>query len=584
VTSKPAKELPEGDAAAPKGSSVSRWGLAGVVALLVLFAAWRSSLGLSFADDAYYVAASLRLAQGARIFADEMFVQSLGFLIAAPFVKVWTMLFGTTGLILALKLFYVVLASAAGAFVYRALRPSFGPWVSLAATAAPLLAPPYNLLSVSYDTMAVLGLMLGCALAFAAVRDTSRASGVAAGVALAVATISYPPLVLASIVVLICVAIVGRGGRTAAWIASGAAVIVALFAVWLLTRVPVGDIVISYHYILSMGHSSAGGRLVQMYRQMVLVMGRGWRAPLWAWFIPALALSVAGTVAGAVRRGPSRWNSIAIAAMPVAVAMPVIGEWGAHGFRTTGWTVGANYLIALVVALFPLILVRVLRRPDGDERLLLAVTAPASLLGFVVVAYLTSAGQYWGSAVVGLAPLAMVSVAIWARSLGEAVPPAGQRVAVCLLLVLLSALLVGVSFKDAPPWGPKVTLRSGPAAGMTASESHAARIAAAERLIERWTRPGTGVLFVGYPLGYVQADVAAVTNAAWLNIGPGDQATIDYYVRTGRSPDVAFVSTSLVTPNGSPEAKRGADPLLDWLAARYRTVGTDAGLTAYVRR
>ena len=108
------------------------------------------------------------------MFADEETSQALGFLPAAAFARLWTALFGTAGIVLALRLFYVALATSVGYVIYRALRPSFGAWVSALAAWLPLLAPPYNIFGVSYNTMAILGFSAAAALGLAAVRDTDR--------------------------------------------------------------------------------------------------------------------------------------------------------------------------------------------------------------------------------------------------------------------------------------------------------------------------------------------------------------------------------------------------------------------------
>ena len=88
----------------------SPWLVMAVAVVIAGLATWRCTLGMSFMDDGYYAAGVVRLAQGARLFVDEMFVQSLGFLVAVPFAKVWLWLFGTTGIVAALRVLYVGLA------------------------------------------------------------------------------------------------------------------------------------------------------------------------------------------------------------------------------------------------------------------------------------------------------------------------------------------------------------------------------------------------------------------------------------------------------------------------------------------
>ena len=66
-----------------------------VVTLLVIaFVVWRATMGINLHDGTQYLVAPLRLAQGARLFADEMPIQTLGYLVTVPFMRVWTALFG----------------------------------------------------------------------------------------------------------------------------------------------------------------------------------------------------------------------------------------------------------------------------------------------------------------------------------------------------------------------------------------------------------------------------------------------------------------------------------------------------------
>jgi hypothetical protein len=172
-----ARPAPAAPSASDPVATSPRWHTlagAGVVVTFVLFAAWRASLGISFLDDAYNAVMTLRLAQGARVFADEMTTQALGFLLAVPFARLWTALFGMAGFVLALRLFYVAVAAAVGYVIYRALRPSFGAGVAALAAWLPLLAPPYNIFGVSYNTMPILAFSAAAALSLAGRRHTRR--------------------------------------------------------------------------------------------------------------------------------------------------------------------------------------------------------------------------------------------------------------------------------------------------------------------------------------------------------------------------------------------------------------------------
>jgi hypothetical protein len=247
-------------------------------------------------------------------------------------------------------------------------------------------------------------------------------------------------------------------------------------------------------------------------------------------------------------------------------------------------TLGGNYLIAFVLLSLPAILVGWRRLPD-DLRRLAVLALPPGIVGFTVVSAVTSAGMERASGVVGLAPLAIVCVMWWTSEV-QRVRSAPLRVAAVLTLLLaIFALLFGSSFKDGSPLTLHHTIGSGAYAGVTTGDEKARRVSATEALAARWVRRSTGVLFFGKPAGYLMQRGVMVTNAVWLTVGPGDQATVDYFDRTGRWPDIAFVPSVLLTPSGAVSSRAGADPLLFALVSHYTVAETSdvAGLTVLRR-
>jgi hypothetical protein len=563
----------------------------GVVAVaLVLAAAWRATLGMSFMDDGYYAAATLRLAQGAHIFVDEMFLQSLGLLAAVPFAKLWTALFSTAGLVVALRLFYVALASVAGYAIYRALLPSFGRWPSLAAAVAPLLAPAYNLLAVTYDTMAVVGMVLATVWAFAALRDGSRRWAAAAGAAAAFGSISYPPLALAALTLLATFSLLARGRRLVLPMVAGAAAVAVPFLVWLATQATLGDLQVTANYLLSASRATGPlrpeGRLGPTIAKLWTTLQLGWGVPLWVWFAPSAAIGV--TVALPVMRAParSRVRGYLLASLPLAVALPALASSFIFvGGRFLG-TYPGNYLTAFVLMATVPLLVE-MRGMGRSRRDLVVLALPMSVVGMLVVISLSSASLYWGSQIVGLAPLAMAVVACWASAIWESAVPAVGRFAPALLVVALVVLLFGSAFDQPSPLTLRTTIRTGAFAGVTTSAVRAGTLAELERLGSRWVRPGDGVTFVTYPGGYLAVPSGVpLTNATWLDRGPADGAAVVYFDRTGRWPDVVFLPTWVADAARAPGASPSADPLAFELARRYRVAETspDTGLTVLTRR
>ncbi len=547
----------------------------GVVALLLVgLAAYRATLGISFVDDAHYAAVTLRLAQGARPFADEMTTQALGFLIAAPFARLWTALFGMSGIVLALRLFYVALASCGGWIVYRAVRPSFGVPASALAAAVPLLAPPYNVFGASYNTVSALGFTLAVALAIAAVRDDSRRTAALTGVAAAVAAISYPPLAVAALVLAATFALVARDKRLTLAALAGAGATVAVFGVWLLATVPVADIRNSLQYASDVwgGYTSPQSRLLQLldhFRRGVISKR----------LLPAWGLAAAASLSWI----PRRLRSVAALLLPLACAVPGALALVTGSDKPVLGTNGAAYLIVFTsLALVP-VAVHAFRQRDEDLRRALLLAVPMSAIGYVIVGNATSSGWPWGVAVVGMTPLVAVVAAGWARLVKDGADIRWVAAGAATLAGLLLVLLFATSFKDEPPLSLTHRFDSGALAGIATTPMRAADIARIEEAGRRWIGDGDRVLVVGRPLGYLVLPGRITTNAAWLVVGPSDRYTVEYFERTGELPDVAFINRSLIEIPGGIEAAATGDPLIAYLADGYTLVETFDPFAVFTR-
>jgi len=564
------------------------WAVLLVAVVVVGLAAWRATMGVSFMDDGYYASTTVRLAQGARLLADEMFVQSLGFLVLLPFAKLWTLLFGTTGIVVALRLVYVALGTAAAVVVYRTLRPSFGPWACLLAAAAPFLAPVYNLFWATYDSMALIGLLLACVLAFAAMRDSRRSHAVWAGVFAAYAAISYPPLVVAAFVLLATLAVRSRDRRLVGAMALGAVPVVAVFATWLLSTVSIAELHIAADFALGArvaGASTATGiRLPVGINNFLLTMRLPWLGiPVAAWFLPLLAISV--WLAWAGRRDfEHRGRGIALLALPVALVLPVIANRYAigHGAFTPA-TLGSNILITFAVFAAPS-MVMGLRHSKSAVHELALTALPASLVAGLLVMYLTSADVFWGSGIVGFAPLTVAALLWWTGEVGERWGEARVSPAALLALAGVLALLLSYSFKDdvAPP-AMRSRVEQGPYAGIVTTPARAAQIADLRSLSDRWLAPGTTVTVVSVPGVYLAVGGTPLTNVTWLDPGPHDSFTVSYLESRGAWPDVVLIPLSYLR---QPAAVLAADPFVSAVLQRYTPAERSAstGMAVYLRQ
>ncbi len=543
-----------------------------VAVTVVVAVAYRASLGITFADDSHYASIVLYLSQGARPFVDDMTTQVLGFLAAVPFAKAWTALFGLNGFVLALRLFYVAVSAGVASAVYRLMKPSFGTVPSALGAAVVFLVPPFNILGVSYNTMAMSGLVLGSALCLASVREQNPRLAVAAGATIAFAAISYPPLIIGALVLAVTYLVVARSWRLVLSALGGAAAVVAVFGVWLLATVHIADIQLALKYANAVweGYRSPAEKITVMLRFTR-------RALLTRWTLPAWGL---GVIAG-LPPLDRRVRAAAAALIPVACLVPAIRVLVSGNTLEQFGTNGAAYMILFAVTTAFPVLATALAERDTDTLRGLALTAPLAVLGYLVVSYSTSSGWLNAVPVIAVVPFATVVVAGWSKLVGEG--RLAQIVSSMLLIGVLVGLLFATSFSESPPLTLRSRFTSGALAGIATTPERKVDIERIADAGKRWSKPSDDVLVVGRPLGYLLVPGRMHTNAVWLTTGASDQYTVDYFARTG-APDVVYINRSVLSSAGGLEAAAAKDPLVAFLADEYDLVETFDPFAVFVRR
>lgn len=559
-----------------KASEGGRTIVAITTVALVVLAVVRATNGISFADDSHYAAITLRLAQGARPFADEMTMQSLGFVLAAPFTWLWNALFGTAGLVLALRLFYIALATACGAVAYRALRPSFGQIASFAAVAAPLLAIPYNIVGLSYNTGAALGFGLASALGLAALRDRSRGAALAAGVALALGAFSHPPLAIAAIVFVATFMLLARDRALSLRLLVGCAIVTIPVAVWLLLAVGTDAIARSLEYSRAVWatQKSAGARIDRVLWKLHDSASQRLLLPMWLLGLIAL-----------VPRIPRWIRSAAAVLLPLAAAAPGLRYLALkRGYTDWFGYTGAAVLTLATIAGLLAVIAFAHRAKHADLTRLLVLTAPASLVGYALVATSTTAAWVYAVPVIALAPLAAAVVAGLVLLAEESGATARYALVTGLVSVLLLTLFA-TSFKDDAPLALDTRVSSGAFAGIRTTSARAESIAVIEDIGKRYVTPSeTGVLVVANPAAYLLVGGRMQTNAVWLAIGSSDSYTVEWFDAHGGDPDVVLLARSLIESKGGLASSAVDDPLLAYIAERYTLAEETDPLLVYVPR
>ena len=550
-----------------------------VVALVVLLVtglvALRSTFGVSLYDDSHYVTVCLRMSQGARPFADEMSVQSLGFLPATAFVWIWTHLFGTTGLVTAFRLSYVAMASAVGWLAYVQLRRSWHSLVAALAVAIPLLCPPFNLFAPGYNQMATLGFLTATALAHRAWLDRSRLAAAGCGLALVFASVTYPPLVVAALVMIAILIGATRDRRVIVPLLAACTAASLVFVAGLLSVVSIEEIRngIRYAYANVTGFHSPADKLQRTAARLSDSLGQPTLWPLWI----AAALAC-------VPRIPKRWRALILLALPVLAVTRSVQAL-ATGLHVFGLTAGAWLITFTIAAVVPVSVWAIAeKRRDLVHLLILAV--PVSVIGFSTVAYSTDSPWLRGVAVIGLIPAAVAVLATWACALEDLWGESLLAVAATIAIVIVVGMLWSESIDNGPPLAMSGYMDHGMYAGMHISPARERELLSLEAAGRRWVRPDSRVTFYGERQAYLVVGGHIYTNAVWLYPSFSDRFAMSYFEEHKAFPDVVFTDQFAMRMRHLLPYENAAhnDPLIARLLNRYRLVQTVADFGIWVKK
>ncbi len=190
-------------------------------ALLLLLAAapvCRAFFGIDWTDESYYAALAYRFCLGDQLFANSWDIHQLSALFSAPLVFLYTRLArGTEGLVLFLRLAFVLFQYGTAVFLFYSLRRRFSACAAWLCAGLTLLFSHFALSAFSYNTLA-LGFLVWSFAFFVRAEDGVRPRSALffAGLFYAFAVQSYPQLALTLPLPLLNCAFFDRAARRAA--------------------------------------------------------------------------------------------------------------------------------------------------------------------------------------------------------------------------------------------------------------------------------------------------------------------------------------------------------------------------------
>ena len=565
----------------------SRWGAAAVGLCLVLVLAWRLTLGASSDDDGHVVTLALRLSRGDTALGDEMNLQATGALLAVPFVWVWDHTVGTTGIVLASRVWFVVVAAVVAVLTSRALRTRYAAGPAAVATVAALLGLPYQLPLVSYSSVPVLALVLAAASGVALRETRSAAWAGVLGVSTAMGTVASPQLAPAFALALVAGVVRVRGARPRVVALASCAGLLAVATAWVVLAAGAGPVADTMHYLLAVRADGLSplervGRAVGTYE--------GLRFPLYWPLLGCIGL----TAVGCIRRD---WRALRVGASGAALAWcTAVTVAAALGLLPQLWfgnTVAALETLLVLTLLLPVLAeLRWSYRP-GDAGDLVAAAAPG-LVAATVIAATTNSGPAYSVHGAALGGLLLVLVVQWStavrrlvgvRARRGAVPARAASALAVLPAVAMALALLALPFDEPSSVRVDTRITTGPWAGLVTTSDRAARLTALSSTVDEVTRGGRPVLVLGASGGYLAANGPMATPSVWLDDhGAANRWAVDWYHRTGRVPDVVVVTEAGDARAGGAPAWAARDPLRAWVATAYRVVRTVPGVGTVLER
>ncbi len=156
------------------------------------FLFYRLHFGVDFFDEPFYSALCLRLFSGQALLKDELNLASGFSLLSYPFFWAYTKLSGSLeGIILFMRYCFFVLYFALGIGVFSFVRKGVPKPLAISVSACTICFFPFNILTLSYNTLGILFLTLSLFLLWSGVSSGRRLLWIASGFFLGLSSLSY---------------------------------------------------------------------------------------------------------------------------------------------------------------------------------------------------------------------------------------------------------------------------------------------------------------------------------------------------------------------------------------------------------
>jgi hypothetical protein len=540
--------------------------LVGVLVSTVLF--YRAQFGIDFTDECFYASLMNRLVLGGTLFVDEFAAQQLAALIVVPFAWVHRSVVGSTdGLILFLRWTYLATALILSIPTALALRKTWGFPAAITIGLIGLAYVPFNIITFSYNTLAVQLLTAGLFCGFQAVICTSRCAigwTFLTGLLFSANLLAYPTFIVPQCLFVAIFAAVTRSWRKSILLVTGWAILPVALLAYLGP-----DGLANFRQSMSFCTPNRFGpeKLIEVWTVLWNLYPHKDAAMIG---LPFLVPTII------VARQFVRLLSLA------AIALLLVG------FHASTDPNCSAMLYATYFAFTAPLSVAFLWRNQSARYLFGLVWLPSFIAGYV--AALTSGNGALAMSI-GIFPAMLAALALLLLLIRQGddttVAQIVGTVDTCTsFLVSLSVLGLFVTFvcssvyRDAPL--PELTdrVKHGPFAGLYTTPERNDFLRDLSHGLQSAAQPGERVLFFyNFPAGYLLSDLPCASNCSWQNKIDQPQwighhhALKHYWLDPAREPVVIVLITTTLTANphlaDSPFPFGPRDPFLALLQTRF---------------
>lgn len=518
---------------------VGFWIAVGAAALGAI--AWRLPMGVDLGDESYYAVFNLWWSTAQEGPSPSQSLHSTASSLTQPLVWVWWRFQEFDGLVLFLRFVWLSAAltcAVIAGFMVGRLR---GVEYALPTSLLVLAFAPFSLIAPSYNTLGVLGLTSGLSLSLIAVslRRESKpqqalVAGLLSGSALALGSIAYPTLTIASLVFMVCL-LHPRVRSNLRPVISGFVLVVAVWSLYvtLILRLPLVD---SYRTTAAMkfGDESLMDKLTFWSSQL------GQQRTFLLLVCASLAL---GTWLRARRRVMSQ-QELLLAVLLLVLLLVFSYSQGPVFFARSH-----DLVILLAVLGIPVVGFGTSTSLDLPRDVVICIkfTFFVGWLAGLLFAYSADMGLL--NLALGLLPSTVVTllavVGVDAKSAGVATTLSSHLLLITAVVLLMLSLVTNVYGDDnVLGTNPKVRVSTGPFAGLLTTEQKSRDIARIQEVIQRACDADVSQLMVGSPGLYLLSVREPRALTPWnqsYDVPEFKQELITYYSKDGNRPECVGV-------------------------------------------